>query len=67
MPKYKQLQQLKPGITSLGQIKYGYADTIQQMLKRARYDLIYLDNLSLWTDLKVIFATIKVVFKGTGK
>jgi len=67
IPKYKQLQNIKPGVTSLGQIKYGYADTIQQMLKRARYDLIYLDNLSLWTDLKVIFATIKVVFKGTGK
>jgi len=67
MPKYKKMQQLKPGITSLGQIKYGYADNIQQMLKRARYDLIYLDNLNYWTDLKVIFATIKVVFKGTGK
>lgn len=67
IPKYKKLQQLKPGITSLGQIKYGYADNIQQMLKRARYDLIYLDNLNYWTDLKVIFATIKIVFKGTGK
>jgi lipopolysaccharide/colanic/teichoic acid biosynthesis glycosyltransferase len=67
IPKYKKMQQLKPGITSLGQIKYGYADSLSQMLKRARYDLIYLDNLSLWTDLKVIFATIKVVFKGTGK
>lgn len=67
MPKYKKMQQIKPGITSLGQIKYGYADNISQMLKRARYDLIYLDNLSYWTDLKVIFATIKVVLKGTGK
>ncbi|MCF6180607.1 sugar transferase [Lutibacter sp.] len=67
MPKYKQMQQLKPGITSLGQVKYGYADNLSQMLKRARYDLIYLDNLNYWTDLKVIFATIKVVFKGTGK
>jgi len=67
MPKYKKMQQIKPGITSLGQVKYGYADNITQMLKRARYDLIYLDNLSYWTDLKVIFATIKVVFKGTGK
>jgi lipopolysaccharide/colanic/teichoic acid biosynthesis glycosyltransferase len=67
IPKYKKMQQLKPGITSLGQVKYGYADNITQMLKRARYDLIYLDNLSYWTDLKVIFATIKVVFKGTGK
>jgi lipopolysaccharide/colanic/teichoic acid biosynthesis glycosyltransferase len=67
MPKYKKMQQLKPGITSLGQIKYGYADNLSQMLKRARYDLIYLDNFNYWTDLKVIFATIKVVFKGNGK
>jgi lipopolysaccharide/colanic/teichoic acid biosynthesis glycosyltransferase len=67
MPKYKQMLQLKPGITSLGQIKYGYADNLSQMLKRARYDLLYLENLNYWTDLKVIFATIKVVFKGNGK
>ena len=67
IPKYKQIQQLKPGITSLGQIKYGYADNLEQMLIRARYDLIYLDNLSLWTDIKVVLSTIKVVIKGEGR
>ena len=67
IPKYKQLILLKPGITSLGQIKYGYADNLEQMLKRARYDLIYLDNLSLWTDIKVILSTIIVVIKGKGR
>lgn len=67
IPKYKQIQQLKPGITSLGQIKYGYADNLEQMLKRARYDLIYLDNLSLWTDIKVMLSTIKVVIEGKGR
>lgn len=67
IPKYAQMQQLKPGITSLGQIRYGYADTLEQMIKRAKYDLIYLDNLSLWTDIKVIIATIKIVFQGKGK
>lgn len=67
IPKYKQIQLLKPGITSLGQIKYGYADTLEQMLKRARYDLIYLDNLTLWTDLKVIISTVKIVLQGKGK
>ena len=46
IPKYKKMLNLKPGITSLGQIKYGYADNLEQMLKRARYDLIYLDNLT---------------------
>lgn len=67
IPKYKEIQKLKPGITSLGQVKYGYADDIQQMLKRARYDLIYLDNLSLRTDFRVILSTIKVVFEGKGR
>lgn len=67
LPKYKQMLLLKPGITSLGQIKYGYADNLKQMLKRARYDLIYLDNLTFWTDIKVILSTIIVVFQGKGR
>ena len=67
LPKYKQMQQLKPGITSLGQIKYGYADNLDQMLNRARYDLIYLDHLSLRTDIKVILSTITVIIKGKGR
>jgi len=66
IPKYKKMQELKPGITSLGQIKYGYAHSLDQMLNRARYDLIYLDNLSLWTDFKVILSTLIVVIKGEG-
>lgn len=67
IPKYKEIQKLKPGITSIGQVKYGYADNLDQMLKRARYDLIYLDNLSLFTDFKLILSTIKVVFEGKGR
>ncbi len=67
IPKYTEMQKLKPGITSLGQIKYGYADNLTQMLKRARYDLVYLDNLTFWTDLKVIIGTIGIVFQGKGK
>ena len=67
IPQYKKLQEIKPGITSLGQIRFGYADNIQDMLQRARYDLKYLENFNLRTDLKIIFATISVVFKGKGK
>lgn len=67
IPQYKELQKLRPGITSLGQIKYGYADTLDQMKKRARYDLVYLENFNIWTDVKVIIATIGVVFKGKGR
>lgn len=67
IPRYKELQQFKPGITSIGQIRFGYADTFAQMKIRARYDLVYLDNLSLWTDIKIILYTIVVVIKGKGK
>ena len=67
IPQYSALQCLKPGITSLGQIRFGYADTFAQMKIRARYDLVYLDNLSLWTDIKIILYTIIVVIKGKGK
>ncbi len=67
IPTYAELQRLKPGITSLGQIRFGYADTFAQMKIRARYDLVYLDNLSLWIDIKIILLTIVVVIKGKGK
>ena len=67
VPRYNQLQKLRPGITSLGQIRYGYADSIDQMKLRARYDLVYLDNVSLLTDIKIILYTIIVVVKGKGK
>ena len=67
IPRYKELQDLRPGITSLGQIRYGYADTLEQMKLRARYDLLYIDNISLWTDIKIILYTLIVVVKGKGK
>lgn len=67
IPRYKLLQKLRPGITSLGQIRYGYADSLEQMKLRARYDLVYLDNVSLLTDIKIILYTIIVVIKGKGK
>ncbi|HEY9123858.1 MAG TPA: exopolysaccharide biosynthesis polyprenyl glycosylphosphotransferase, partial [Bacteroidales bacterium] len=63
-PNYKQLQKIKPGITSLGQVRYGYASNIEQMVKRLRYDLIYLENMSLRTDFLVIYYTIVIIFKG---
>lgn len=67
IPRYKFLQDLRPGITSLGQIRFGYADTIEQMKVRARYDLVYLENKSLWVDIKIILFTIVIVFNGKGK
>ena len=65
-PRYRKLQSIKPGITSWGQIKYGYASNVDEMVKRMEYDLFYLENRSLWFDLKIVLLTICVVFKGKG-
>lgn len=65
-PFIHDLNQVKPGITSLGQLKFGYASSIEQMGKRARFDALYLKNLSLWMDLKIIALTVVHVFLGEG-
>ena len=65
-PQYKLLQNIKPGITSWGQVKYGYASNVEEMIERLEYDLYYLENRSLWFDLKVIFHTIGLILKGEG-
>ena len=65
-PYYATLHQVRPGITSLGMVKFGYASSVDEMIERSKYDLLYLDNMSLFNDLKIIIYTIKVVIKGTG-
>ena len=66
-PNYRYLQYVKPGITSIGQVKFGYAENIDEMVKRMRYDILYLRNSSIALDLKIIMLTILVVLKAEGK
>ena len=66
-PEYLLLQRIKPGITSWGQVKYGYASSVDQMVERLRYDLLYLDNMSITTDLKIMVYTAKIILQGRGK
>lgn len=66
-PEYLLLQRVKPGITSWGQVKYGYASSVDQMVERLRYDLLYLDNMSITTDLKIMVYTGKIILQGRGK
>jgi exopolysaccharide biosynthesis polyprenyl glycosylphosphotransferase len=63
-PYFVQLLKVKPGITSWGQVKYGYAENVDQMIERLKYDLIYLDNMSLFVDFKIIIYTILFLFRG---
>lgn len=65
-PSYSLVHKVRPGITSLGQVKFGYAQNVDEMIERLRYDLLYLDNMSIINDLKIIAYTIRIVFKGRG-
>jgi lipopolysaccharide/colanic/teichoic acid biosynthesis glycosyltransferase len=66
-PEYKKLQRLKPGVTSMGQVNFGYAENVDQMCARMVYDLNYLQRPTIKTDLKVIFKTIHVMVQCKGK
>ena len=65
-PHYKQLLKVRPGITSWGQVKYGYAENVEQMIKRLRYDILYIENMSLFVDLKIMFYTVVTILRGSG-
>lgn len=65
-PQYVYLHRVKPGITSLGQVKYGYAENVDQMIKRLRYDLIYMENMSIFMDFKILIYTITTLFRRNG-
>jgi lipopolysaccharide/colanic/teichoic acid biosynthesis glycosyltransferase len=65
-PQYIELHRVKPGITSLGQVRYGYASNVNEMIERLDFDLYYMKNRSLWLDLKILILTIGTVFRGKG-
>ena len=60
------LHQVRPGITSLGMVKYGYARNVDEMIERLKFDLLYLENMSLVNDMKILIYTVKIVINGRG-
>lgn len=66
-PHYRHLLKVRPGITSWGQVKYGYASNLNEMLQRLRFDILYIENMSLALDIKIMFYTVMVLLRGEGK
>ena len=65
-PHYLRLMKVKPGITSWGQVKYGYASSVEEMIERLEFDLLYLENMTLLIDLKILIYTFFIILKGKG-
>jgi exopolysaccharide biosynthesis polyprenyl glycosylphosphotransferase len=66
-PEYKYLLKVKPGLTSWGMVKFGYASTVEEMIERMPYDIMYIENVSIILDLKIMLHSIRIILSGKGK
>lgn len=66
-PEYQHLQKVRPGLTSFGQVKFGYAENVEEMVRRLKYDIFYIENMSLAMDFRILFYTVIIIIQARGK